>query len=77
MHTCWGENLTAETGDIARPSRKAGINEGVASSTTFVGRPVRGRSRNWISTSTTLKIKAQGAFDKLHEQCKPIENVGL
>jgi len=58
IRTCWGENLAAETGDIARPSRKAGVNEGVASSTTFVQSPVRGRSSNWISTSTALHKKS-------------------
>ena len=63
--TCWGENLAAETGDIARPSRKAGVNEGVASSTTFVRSPVRGRSSNRVSTATTLHKKTQTAFDKV------------
>jgi len=63
IRTCWGENLAAETGDIARSSRKAGVNEGVASSITFVRSPVRGRSSNWISTSTALHKKAQTAFN--------------
>jgi hypothetical protein len=74
--TCGGKYETAEARDIARSSREAGVNEGVSSSTTFVWRPVRRWSSDWIPASTTLKKNVQRTCNQLHVRRKPNGDVG-